>query len=306
MFQRLQTKKNRPGWLAIAGDEHAVRYVHCVRPANERPQIVSAAQVDGPSGSAWQRLSRNRTLRGFQYTTVLEIAEYQLFTVDGLNVPQTEIRQALRWRVKDMLDYDVEEARLDALPIPAPGRDLIYAVAARKQAVRDCMERFRKAGLALRVIDIAETSQRNVAALCESSARAVAMLYLFRESGLLTITHRGELMMTRRLDCGCDAVLGAAPDAERAVQGLALELQRTFDHFDRQFSGLPIEKLVLAPLPEAPTALAGRLSGVLGIDTAELDLKNVLQVGADLDSKQRQWEFFHLVGAALRDEGASA
>jgi MSHA biogenesis protein MshI len=305
MLARLKLKRKKPGWLAIAGDDQRVRYVHCVRRRGLRPEVQLASHADAHGGAtALERASRDRALRAYECTTLLEPAQYQVFLMEGLNVPQQELKGALRWRVKDMLDYSPELATLDALPISmrgrdAPGRDLTYAVAARTEAVKACMLRFRDAGFPLRVIDILETAQRNIAALCESGSRALALLYLARDWGLLTINLGGELMTARRLDEGFDAL---ARDA--SAQGLALELQRSFDHFERQFSGVPIEKVLVAPLPAPAPAVAARLGEALGLPVAELDLASVTELDPALASAERQWEYFHLVGAALREERA--
>jgi MSHA biogenesis protein MshI len=87
------------------------------------------------------------------------------------------------------------------------------------------------------------------------------------------------------------------------AQGLALELQRSFDHFERQFSGVPIEKVLLAPLPQPAPSLPRALSEALGLPVENLDLATVAELDPSLAGAERQWEYFHLVGAALREEG---
>lgn len=299
MFARLYMRTKQPGWLAIGGSAQQVRYVGCVRERGARPRVVLSGSVEGQgSVDALERAARERSLRRFDCTTMLAPGQYQMLTVEGLNVPAKELRGALRWKVKDMLDYSVEEASIDALPIPAPGRELTYAVAARKEAVRACMERFRDARLPLRVIDILETAQRNIALLSEAPQRSLALLYLERDWSLLTLNYGGELVMARRLELGYARLEQGGIDA--ASQDLGLELQRSLDHFERQFRGLPLQRLLVAPIPVA-VPLAGVLSEALGLPVEDLDLASVLDLPTDLAAPARQWEYFHLVGAALRE-----
>ena len=82
--------------------------------------------------------------------------------------------------------------------------------------------------------------------------------------------------LARRIDLGVQAMASASGAArEEQFQRVLLELQRTFDHFDRQFAYVPVAKLMLAPDPEQ-TGLLEFLAGNLDIPV----------------------DFFHICGAA--------
>jgi len=178
----------------------------------------------------------------------------------------------------------------------------MFAVAAKNQTIQQRIRAFEDARIPLLVIDIPETAQRNIAALYEVDKRATALLFLDRDWGLLTINYRGELYLARRFDIGVSHVAKYAPENRHDVlERIQLELQRTFDHFDRQH-GLPIAKLVLGPEPEE-MGLEDFLRANLDISVERADLAARLHAGpaAGFDAAA-QWRMFHLAGAALRQE----
>jgi len=83
---------------------------------------------------------------------------------------------------------------------------------------------------------------------------------------------------------------------------LGIELQRSFDHFDRQFPFVGLAKLVLGPEPK-DTGLAGYLSQNLGIAVEQGRLEDVLELGPQVAFVgDEAWRLFYVLGAALRSE----
>jgi MSHA biogenesis protein MshI len=259
--------------------------------------------------SSVERLSRELHLGRYQCSTMLRAGEYDILLVDAPSVPRAEMKSALRWKVKGMVDYPLDAATIDFLDIPSEGAaegrsQQLYAVVARNEMLQARVRKFDEAGIALAVIDIPDTAQRNIAALYQTDARGVALVYFGRDLGLLTISHGGELYLTRRLEFGIDEL---AEDGEAAEGGaherVVLEIQRTFDHFERQFRNLAVGKLLLAPTA-APTRLREILGERFEVPVQQIDLTEVLSFGADKPDEQTQWRLFHHFGAALRDTAA--
>lgn len=304
-----RSAQKEPGWLAIALGESRLSFVH----GRYTPQGKSSVTRFGsaefePKPHAVEKLAKELDVKRYQCATLLRAGEYQLLLVEAPAVPQAELKSAIRWRVKDMLDYHVDDATLDVLDIP-PESDLagrshsMYAVAARNEVIQARVKAFEEARVPLSVIDIPETAQRNLAALHESDGRGVALLYFNHEFGLLTITCRSELFFSRRIDIGLPQILGAAPEARAELFGrIALELQRSFDHFDRQFRYVSIAKVLLGPEPEE-TGLYQHLKGNLDVPVERVDLPERLSFEAkDAPDAATLWPLFHLIGASLRHE----
>ena len=309
MLERLLRRGAAPGWLAVELDADRVRLAHVV--ANGGQPVVEFAEErewDPAEPKSLERAAREFGVKRFRCTTILKPQEYHILLVEAPAVKPEELKAAVRWRIKDMLDYHVDDATVDLLavpPNPAGGEraQSMYAVAARNEVIQACIGRFDAARIPLTVIDIPETSQRNVAALFERDERGLAMLYLGREQGLLTINFRRELMLARRIEVGAQELVAASGAArEELFQRVLLELQRTFDHFDRQFAYVPITKLMLAPDAEE-TGLLEYLAANLDVPVERARLSAAIDFGsgAELEPEQ-EWRLFHLIGAALRHE----
>lgn len=307
MRWRTSRRTREPGWLAVRLQPGEMSFAHGQFVPGGIPIVdrCGTYALEGEFAGA-DRVAKELDLGRYQCSTMLNAGEYQVLMVDALNVPQAELKTAIRWRIKDMLDYHVDDATVDVLaipPNPAGGEraQSMYAVTARNEVIQACIGRFEAAHLPLSVIDIPETSQRNVAALYEQGDRGVAMLYAGSEQCLLTINFHRELVLARRIDVGSQMSL-AGPVAEEQFQRILLELQRTFDHFDRQFNYVPVAKLLLAPDP-AQDGLLEYLAGNLDLPVERARLSAVIDFGsgAELEAEQ-EWAMFHLIGAALRHE----
>jgi MSHA biogenesis protein MshI len=275
----------------------------------ERPVVDICAQVPntGDPIETLQKMRRELHLERFSCVTLLPARQYQLQLIDAPNVPVAEMKSAVRWRLKEFLEYPVETATVDVVPVPADqtavarGRS-VYVVSARNQDIESRMKMFAQAKIPLRVIEIAEMAQRNLATLFESDQRALAMLSFSEDGGLLTFTARGELYLSRRIEISLDQLVGVRAEVrDQLFERIALELQRSLDHFDRQFSNIPLARLLLAPLPDE-LGLAAYLAGNLSASVESVNLGDVLDFHevAELREPAEQMLRWQTLGAALR------
>ncbi len=284
------------------------------RNGSERPVVTLCGHIPGTAdhGEALQRARKEMHLDRFRCSTVLPARHYQLQLLDAPpGVPDAEMKSAVRWRLKDFLDYPLEQATVDVVAIPSDitpagrGRP-VYAVSARNQDVQACMNTFSAAKVKLSVIDVAEMAQRNLAMLFEADHRAIAMLSFSAEGGLLTFSAQGELYLSRRIEISLDQLNDALPEMrDQLFERIALELQRSLDHFDRQFSNIPLARLLLAPLPEA-LGLADYLAGNLSAPVQTVNLGDVLDFHEvpELREPAEQLLRWRTLGAALRFDTA--
>lgn len=309
MFGWLQRGGRTPGWLAVTFDEARLEFAHVRRGRGAFAEVSSYAVRDLHDARApVERVTRELKLGRYQASTMLRAGEYDIVLVDAPSVPRAEMKSALRWKVKGMVDYPIDQATLDFLTVPSEGAaegrtQQLYAVLARNEVLQSKVRKFDEAGIALTAIDIPDTAQRNIAALYRNEERAVALVYFGRNLGLLTISHGAELYLTRRLELGVEEL---AEDTEAAEGGahdrVVLEIQRTLDHFERQFRNLAVGKLLLAPTGR-PTRLRETLTERFEMPVQQIDLTEVLSFAQKPD-EAAQWCLFHHFGAALRDTPA--
>lgn len=298
------------GRLAIALGAHGV-YLAAVKNTGAMPQVKRCEyhEAGAMSVAALERLRREAHLGGHHVTMLLAPGEYQLLLVEAPNVPADELKTAIRWKIKDSLNYHIDNATVDVLRIPAgqsgPGRaQSLYAVAAASDIIRKHMAAFERAGIGLDVIDIPEMAQRNIAALFEQPDRALALLVFDDHGGLLTITSGGELYMARRIEISAGQLQDADENLrEQSRDRIELELQRSLDYFDRQFNHLPVGRILIGA-PEG-AGLVGFLGAMMGARVEKLDIAQVLDIGAIPALADSEFAACALpaLGAALRREG---
>jgi len=307
LFKRTRKKD---GWLAVALVRDGAVCASVERVDGAMPRVRHAQLVAGqPGPELVERAAREGLAQVRRCTTLLAGGDYQIMNVEAPNVPHEEMKTAVRWRLKDILDFPVAEATIDVLDIPldanARAQQSLFVVAAKNSVIAPRQKLFLDARVELEAIDIPEMAQRNVSAMLEPEGRGVAMLSFGDDGGLLTVSYRGELYLSRRFDVTLAQLL--EPDHERkhaSFDKITLELQRSLDHFERQYSFISVSKLVLGPSPVS--GLDEYLSSNLYTPVETLDLAAVFDLGAvpELSDKALQQRFFLPLGAALRDEVA--
>ncbi|MDD2913869.1 MAG: agglutinin biogenesis protein MshI [Gallionella sp.] len=276
-----------------------------------RPRVVRCEyhQMDQVTAVSLGKLCREAKLGRYKCTTLLEASEYQMLMVDAPTVPASELKTAVRWKIKDSLNYHVEDATIDVLPIPAgeSGSErakYIYVVAASNITLEKRIALFDQAKIKLVAIDIPDLAQRNVAALFGQGNQALAMLAFDEKGGLMTFTAGGELYLSRLIEIS----VGQLQDANESLrqqyrERVEFELQRSLDYFDSQFSHMAVNR-VLVCAPDS-TGLVDFLAAAVDVKVEKLDLSQVMDIGAvpalaDSDFVVRA---LPSLGAALRSEG---
>ena len=312
LFKR--AKRAGAGFV-VAISDNGVHFAQ-VKYVAGRPQVmayafhpVTGVKSSGLTSAVLEKIRKGMKVGDVQFSTLLMPGEYQLLQVEAPNVPEGELKAAVRWSIKDMLSYHVDDASLDVLHIPTnqtggSAKKSLYVVAASNELIKRRTELFERAHINLSVIDIPEMAQRNIAALYEQEGRALALLAFDESGGLLTFTSDGELFLARRIEVS----VGQLQDANESLRQqyfdrLELEMQRSMDHFDRQFNHLPVRRLLVS----APgnVGLVERLTHSLDLAVERLDLSEVMDLEdvPELASDEAQVYALHALGAALRQEG---
>lgn len=238
-------------------------------------------------------------------SSVLAAHAYQLQLLEIPNVPREELLSAIRWRLKDLIDFPVEEAVVELLEMPPhsnPGAPHTgYAVVTRREEVMQQVASMQRADLNMDVIDIPELCIRNVAVLLPEDKDGVAFMHFTEDRGYLTITRQGVLHLTRHLDTGRRALADARSDeftSQEMVNGIALEVQRSLDYYESHYDCRPVTQIVLGPGADLEALTTG-LTENLGVNVRTVEFEDLfsLEQETPLDV---QGNCLLAVGAALR------
>lgn len=252
MWRRWRRGREGVGLAGVGFHASGLSFVRVERPPRAPAQVVAAEFrpfAGMPLEKVLAQLVLDHDLKRVACTTILGEGEYRLLQTEAPDVKPEELKAALRWRIKDLIEFHVNDVTIDVFDAPpqSPGRaSLVYVVVGRNDAIRGRVDRMHEAGAALEVIDIPELAQRNLALLWPQDREGLALLTVSEDVGNITITREGTLFLSRTIT-GAQAAVRDAHGFER----LLLELQRSLDYFESSFRQNPIMNIVVAPASPA-------------------------------------------------------
>lgn len=292
------------GWLAIGFPSGRLEAAHIERNGKRAKCHFYSATECSPENTTETLVALRKTAhtKQFRCTTLLAPHEYKLIHIEAPNVPPEELTEAVRWQIKDQVDFPVEDAVIDTIKIPRENANstkpqMIYVAAARSDVISTRMKQFEAAKIDLSVIDIPEMAQRNLASLFEDENRGLALAMFDGSGGLLTLTYQGELYLFRRIDISTTQ-LQNAPEIrrEQLFERVVLEIQRTLDSFDGQFNFITLSKIYVH-CDEEPAGFIDYLQQNTYLPLSPLPLATAL----DLNGHTSPVDLL-LIGAGLREE----
>ncbi len=308
--KKLAMARGRVG-LALQDKHLAVAVVRRDAPGSavlERCEVLPWPAAGAPDSRA--ALLRTIGLPRMAVSCLLQSSDYQLITVEAPDVPPAELRAAMRWRLKDLIDTRIEDAIIDVFAVPSPARatqgKMMYAVAARRSVVEGLSATLAELPQ-FDVVDIPELCLRNLLSLLPAAVGGVALLHLAEQTASVIVVRGSTYYFSRQMTLQNAVNLDPASDAPPGgidAQAVVLELQRSLDYYERHFDQPPINKLLVAPAGERARVLADELARESGFDVSVLDLNTLLTCATPV-SADVQAACLLAVGAALRDERRS-
>ncbi|MGH8221012.1 MAG: hypothetical protein ACREUT_20965 [Steroidobacteraceae bacterium] len=271
---------------------------HCaVHPAIE----IRAEHVLAP-------LNHSRELAHAPVSAVLCAEDYQLVQIEAPDVERSELRGAVRWKLRDLIQFPVSDAVVDVFEIPEHARyvetRMIFAVAARAEAVRRIVDLVKPRVRSFDVIDIPELCLRNVSALLPQDEQGVALLALGEGFAQLVLTCGRTLYLARRIELARrmeTLAIDGAPEADGQTQALAVEVQRSLDYYESHYDQEPIGDIVIASGDERAARLLGPLHSATGLNTELFDVRKLFEVTPGIEPDTR-FPGLIALGAALRTD----
>lgn len=250
------------------------------------------------------RLVADAGLKGVSANLVLAASDYNLFLVDAPPVAAEEMASAVRWKIKDLLDYPVEQAVIDVFTLPpdaTPNRPTgrVYAVAAAKSRLQQLITLVNQSGLELRAIDIPELALRNITSHLEDDYNGLAFLSLEPGGGVLNIVKQGQLYLTRRINLPVSQNMTADADWGGQQDRLVLEIQRSLDYFESQMGQQPVSRIVLAPRGRDTSVLLDVLTSSLAPPVVALNLDERISA-PDWADEALKADCLTVIGGGLR------
>lgn len=303
-FSRRQAAAS--GWVGVyaAGPQRLLAAYSPVGPG-PRPKVIAAPVFDGEDPSSpllqWQRQHHRAAHANVLFNSV----DYRILPMPTPPVPLEERRQALRWQLKDLIDFPADEACVDCVDVPGPtlGAESrqVFVVASEPAKVRGWMQRYRAEKLTLGAIDIPEMAMRNLSVLA-AGGNAHAFVHLGLKSTRLALVWQRELCSFRQFEVSAYKLETA--DAEMRsllLERLALEIQRSTDAFSRHFHGADLRTVWVSAVRDADE-VCSQLSQLLtqSVEPYRLEEHVEFESNDPVVDAGRGLDFTFAIGAALR------
>ncbi|MEO3693793.1 hypothetical protein [Roseateles paludis] len=316
---RWPLKNRSPQRLCFAQAGEQVAYVLTDAPptSSHRPRVLRWGQLAGSAPAAGEVIG------------LLGPEAYQVLKVDTPNVPADELKAATRWQFKDVMpSVDGDDFTLDVMhvggDVERPHREL-FVITAPNRAIRALTSSLAPFKAETHIVDIRETALRNLLnqqmRRDQIAQRACAAVLVGHGQDLLVVCANDELHYTRRLEAdpkllerargGGTGTTAAMPlgfeyqpggdfEINEAESPFIVELQRSFDVWDRSWPQLPLARLyVLAE--EGSEDIAGLVQRELGVQAFALDpLAGFAGTPPAPEGSLPRAALLPLLGAALR------
>lgn len=192
-----------------------------------------------------QALMQEHSCRKPEVTIVLDESCYQQTQIDKPSVPDTEVRAALPWAVKDLIAIAPENMQVDYFDMPdTSSAKRITAVATEKKWLSDWVNFFSEQLKG----EVKSVQVEELAVLNLLQHEEVPVLLLWQKPNKeaeVLLVHQQALYLSRNLrgTSGLDHMRGEL--LAGVVDNISLEVQRALDYFESNLRQPPVRKIYL-------------------------------------------------------------
>ena len=144
MFNFFKKKQRSQGTNALVLSEDGIAHAYIIRNAGQPPTLQSlhylAINNKADTSHLLKQFIQQNNLDDFPIVTTLLTAASNLVMLEKPEVTNDELRQAVRWKIKESVSFDISNAIVDVFEIPGQkerGRTpLVYVTAADKDFLK--------------------------------------------------------------------------------------------------------------------------------------------------------------------------
>lgn len=294
VFNQWTKRREAPGAVGVYLCNDSISMVHINTVAPPHVEILANQHIlcssDAEKQAALQLFVQKYGLETTACHTIIELQDYKVTLLDMPPVSETELIPSVRWMLKDVINYPLNEACVDVFAVPIPrARDnmkLIYAVVAPLKNMLVVEHLIKGAHLNLHSLGIPELALRNVLWFFGTVTRGSLLIYLHKNLGKLIIIDDKSVHMVRNIDL-----------RDNAAEMLILEIQRYLTYANTLFRQNLCTQFLITP-NALSTEIAPQIKTALDIETIELPFLQFFPNGNNIP-KEQQAPLLVALGAAL-------
>jgi MSHA biogenesis protein MshI len=308
LINKILRRQGQNQCLGVEFTAEGIAFAHILRPATQLPRLVHCEFIPVEAGQQATEILRQRLtkigLNKVPCNLVINTGAYQMLLGEAPKVPAAELSEALRWKVKDLVQFPIAEAVVNAILLPedsAKGTNrMAYAVVTQRKNIEALVAQAKAAGLTLNAIDIPEMALRNIVETCCDAKRGVALVKLVQGGGSLQIMRDGNLYLTRQFSLSYNA--GLLDDLP--AEALILDLQRSLDYFERQMRQVPPSNVYLCGENVTADKVTPEMRAGLQVAISTLEFSKGLDIEPGI-AEHHLSLCINALGAALRQDAVA-
>jgi len=240
----------------------------------------------------------NNSLQKAQCVCLISDGDCNINQIEKPEIDDSELIQALTWRIKDLVSYDVTSAVVDIYPMPVSSKNKtqqVSVVSADEAVVGSYVDCIKSSGLKLVAIDIHDLVRKNLRSIQQGVGKTQAILSLGDTAGELSIFHDTDLYLSRGFKIGINQLQLATSEDQSVYDSLLLEIQRSMDYYESYYGLGSVASLEIFPRNTMTEKMALYLQNLTSFDIDFVASANEENEQPGLDS-----HCFHAYCASLR------
>lgn len=233
---------------------------------------------------------------------VLIPGQYQLLLMDALDIPEAEMAKALRWNLKGLSDYNLDDVAIDACLVPADENSpkKTFVAITPLSELNKKLAIFETAFLNVTSVTIAEMALKNLMPLIrlrlpEIKAAPIIIVSQYDHTRKLHIVYREAFYLIREL-----IPLPTGNNEEPPeIANLKFEIERSVDFCINQLNLLEPTHLFFTPEFFQHADSIASLGMELSLKAELIDLNQYLEIEPPL-AMEKQHEVFYPITGALK------
>lgn len=293
--------------IGVAIGTQGMLAVRVGQPFGARPVIEAASHQPVTGEADWPQALHKLTvdLGGQGLPAVIQV-HGQLASLLQLaipEVPEAERPSALKFRAREISPIPLDDMVVDYVELPGMrsrgGEATGYCAVARLSQMRALRDAVKEAGMRLEAIDVKDMALRHLLSRVLPGGESGALLLLGEHGSHIIVARSDQLYLFRSSNIRSAQL---APSDMDRIDTLMLEIQRTLDFYDSNFTDPPPRRLWLLTGQASMPHVAERLGELMRLPIGELALADVADGVQHLAGHPAELACLAL-GAALRPRG---
>lgn len=241
-------------------------------------------------------------LLGESCELILLANEYQLILMDALSVPQNEMRKALRWHLKGLCDYDLDDAVIDFFSVPMRKNQKtkqIFVAITPMALLYEKINWLESKYLNVSRASIPDLALRKIIpflnqGMAELPSDPIIIISFSEQNEKLYIFFEGHFYLIRELTPKNHPIA-----EEEKLKHMIYELERSIQFCAHEINLPKPQKIFFTPGRPYSVAFLEAIAEKLELTTAVIDLNQCLTTSGPILVDDCP-ELFFIIGAALK------